>query len=144
MAAAARALWSHLRPGGTLAVTTFGDEMWSPMLEHFVDAVAHVRPDIEGILPWRRTEDPNVLARVLHDGSVTNVHVDQERYEIPFNPGDWRTIVMGSGLRRMAVDLGAAASEVLDTCERWAHDQQLSRVVVSANYATAVKQPVGE
>jgi SAM-dependent methyltransferase len=139
MAAAASVLWSHLRPGGTLAVTTFGTKVWTPMLEYFVDAVEHTRPDIERILPWRRTEDPALLAQVLRDGGLEDVRVTQERYEIPFSPSDWRIVVMGSGLRRIAIDLGASAPEVLDTCERWARARELSHVVVSANYAMAVK-----
>jgi SAM-dependent methyltransferase len=140
MAAAAGALWSYLRPRGTLAVTTFGTEVWTPMLEYFIEAAGHARPDIERILPCRRTEDPAVLAQVLRDGGLEDVRVTHERYEIPFRPSDWRVIVMGSGLRRIAVDLGEAAPGVLAACERWARARNLSRVVVSANYATAVKR----
>jgi ubiquinone/menaquinone biosynthesis C-methylase UbiE len=139
MAAAARALWSHVRPGGTLSVSTFGAEVWEPMLGRFIAAAGRARPDIERVLPWRRTEDPAVLARALRDGGVVDVTVRQEVGEIPFRAEDWAAIVMGSGLRRIAVDLGPQAAGVLEDSARWAREQQVTAVRVAANYATALK-----
>lgn len=69
------------------------------------------------ILPWRRADNLAVLAQALRDGGIEDVRVTRERYPLP--PSDWPLIVMGSGLRRIAVDLGAAAPDVLAACERW-------------------------
>jgi ubiquinone/menaquinone biosynthesis C-methylase UbiE len=139
MAAAARALWSHVRPAGTLAVTTFGAEVWTPVLEVFTEIARRARPDMELILPWRRTEDPGLLAQTLRDGGVEGVGVSQETIRVPFRAEDWRSIVMGSALRQVAADLGPAADRVLTDTEHWAGAQSLTTVAVTVNYATAVK-----
>jgi ubiquinone/menaquinone biosynthesis C-methylase UbiE len=139
MAAAARALWSRVRPGGTLAVTTFGAEVWEPMLGHFIEAAAQARPEIELVLPWRRTENPVVLARALHDGGIANLTVEQQIDAIPFDADDWAGIVLGSALRRIAVDLGPEAAGVLGNNARWAREQRVASLRVAVNYATATK-----
>ena len=140
MAAAARSLWRHVRPGGTLAITTFGEDVWEPALAHFVEGVGRARPDIERVLPWRRTERPDILAGIFHDAGVPHAQIRQEIDDIPFDPEDWTTIVMGSGLRRMAVDLGDRAAEVIRDSEVWARHERLTTVRVSSLYATAVKR----
>jgi ubiquinone/menaquinone biosynthesis C-methylase UbiE len=139
MAAAARALWSHVRPGGTLAVTTFTTDVWTPMLDRFLEAAGRARPDIERVVPWRRTEDPEVLARALREGGVDTLRIEQETLDIPFRPEDWPVIVMGSGLRRIAADLGDQAAAVLADNDRWAREQRITSVRVGANYASARK-----
>jgi ubiquinone/menaquinone biosynthesis C-methylase UbiE len=142
MAAAARVLWSHVRPGGSLAVTTFTTDVWTPMLNPFLESAARARPDVERVVPWRRTEDPDVLARALRDGGVTDVRIDQETFDIPFRPEDWPTIVMGSGLRRIAVNLGPDAAAVLADSDRWAREHGITSVRVGAHYARAVRPAV--
>jgi ubiquinone/menaquinone biosynthesis C-methylase UbiE len=138
MAAAARALWSHVRPGGTLAVTTFTHDVWTPMLDRFLEAAGRARPDIERVVPWRRTE---VLAQALRNGGVpaAAVRIEQEALDIPFSPEEWPTIVMGSGLRRIAVDLGEAAAGVLADNDRWAREHRVTSVRVGVIYASARK-----
>jgi SAM-dependent methyltransferase len=137
MAAAARSLWGAVRPGGRLAVTTFGTEVWTPVLAPFLDRAAAARPDIERVVPWRRTEDPAVLERALGEGGVPDVGIETEIVDIPFAIEDWRTIVMGSGLRRIATDLDDRFEEVLADTERWIGEQRVSSVRVSINFASA-------
>jgi SAM-dependent methyltransferase len=139
MPAAARALWAHVKPGGRLSVTTLGHHVWTPMIGRFVEQAARSRPDIELVLPWRRTQDPAALERILRDGGVLPLSVSAEATDIPFTPEDWWTIVMGSGLRRIAVDLGDSAQVVREDNERWAREQGLTSVRVDGIYATAVK-----
>jgi SAM-dependent methyltransferase len=139
MTAAARALWSHVRPGGRLLVTTFGYDVWTPVLGRFIEEAGRVKPDIELVLPWRRTEDPDVLVETLRLGGVTNVEVTSKRDDVPFVPEDWRAIVMGSGLRRIAADLGSQADTVIAGTERWAREHEVTTVRVSSTYAMAVK-----
>jgi ubiquinone/menaquinone biosynthesis C-methylase UbiE len=139
MAAAARSLWSHVRPGGTLAVTTFTHDVWTPMLDRFLDAAGRARPDIERVVPWRRADDPDVLARALRDGGVSGVRIEEETVDISFSPDEWPTIVMGSGLRRIALDLGEQVAAVLSDNDRWARAHRVTSVRVGANYASARK-----
>lgn len=109
------------------------------MLGHFVAAAARARPEIELVLPWRRTEDAAVLARALRDGGIPNVTVDQQVDDVPFDADDWAGIVFGSALRRIADDLGPQAACVVEESARWAREQRVASVRVAVNYATATK-----
>jgi ubiquinone/menaquinone biosynthesis C-methylase UbiE len=139
MHAAGRALWSHVRPGGRLALTTFGADVWEPVLAHFVEAAGRASPDIERILPWRRAEDPALLEDVMRRAGAADVRVETDADDVPFGAADWPLIVMGSGLRRIANDLGPLAGEVIGETITWAANQGLTSVRISSNYAVAVK-----
>jgi ubiquinone/menaquinone biosynthesis C-methylase UbiE len=139
MSAAVGGLWRCVRPGGTLAITTFGEDVWEPVLAEFLQAAGRARPDIERVVPWRRIERAEILHAVFAQAGVSHVRVEQQTDVLPFQPEDWTTIVMGSGLRRMAVDLGDQAAEVIGQTETWARDRRLATVRVSSLYATAVK-----
>jgi SAM-dependent methyltransferase len=139
MPMAAAKLWSHVRPGGRLAITTIGFDVWRPMLERFVIAVQQQRPDLDVVLPWRRTEDPAVLQQVMSDAGIPGALITSRVDDIPFEVADWWTIVMGSGLRSTALQLGEAAATVREDNERWAREQAITSVRISSNYALAAK-----
>jgi hypothetical protein len=90
-------------------------------------------------VPWRRADDPDVLARALRDGGVSGVRIEEETVDISFSPDEWPTIVMGSGLRRIALDLGEQVAAVLSDNDRWARAHRVTSVRVGANYASARK-----
>jgi ubiquinone/menaquinone biosynthesis C-methylase UbiE len=140
MHAAGRALWSHVRPGGRLALTTFGADVWEPALSHFVEAAGRARPDIERILPWRRAEDPALLEDVMRRAGAADIRVETAVDDVPFAAEDWPLIVMGSGLRRIANDLGPLAEEVIGETVTWATKQGLTSVRSRSNYVVAVKR----
>ena len=139
MSAAARALWSHVRPGGQLAVTTLGPDVFSPMIGQFVDAAREAHRGIEIVLPWQRTADAHELSSVLMKGGVANSTVVHESVDMAMPLDDWWRIVMGSGLRRIATDLGDAWDSVRKSNERWARDNNVAAIVIDANHATATK-----
>jgi ubiquinone/menaquinone biosynthesis C-methylase UbiE len=139
MAAGARALWSHVRPGGSLAITTFGTDVWEPMLGRFVETARQARPGIELVVPWQRTGAPGVLARLLQGAGIADVQMAEDVDDVPFLPEEWYSIVMGSGLRRIAVDLGERRDDVLQACVQWARERQIATVRVRSTCATAVK-----
>jgi SAM-dependent methyltransferase len=132
-----RRLWGWTRPGGRLAITVLGLSFFDPMPAAFVEAVRQVRPDVEVIEPWRRTDDPATFAAVFEAAGVSAV-IETEDERLPFGGGDdWWRIVMGSGLRRTAVALGDDAAEVRARCDRFAEDNGVREVVLQAHYALA-------
>ena len=134
-----RQLWGWTRPGGRLAVTVLGLSFFDPMRDAFLEAVREVRPDVEVIEPWRRTEDAATFAAVFESARVP-VEIETEDEPLPFHGGDdWWRIVMGSGLRRAAVALGDDAAEVRARCDRFAEDNCVDEVVLQAHYALARK-----
>src|SRR5262249_32197103 len=55
MAAAVRSLWRVLRPGGKLAITTWGPRFFEPANTAFWNAIRAMRPDLyKGFNPWDR------------------------------------------------------------------------------------------
>jgi len=132
-----RRLWGWTRPGGRLAITVLGLSFFDPMRDAFVEAVRDVRPDIEVVEPWRRSDDPATFAGVFEAAGVA-VEIETEDEHLPFaGGGDWWRIVMGSGLRRTAVGLGADAAEVRARCDRFADENGVDEVVLQAHYALA-------
>jgi SAM-dependent methyltransferase len=134
-----RRLWGWTRPGGRLAVTVIGLSFFDPMREAFLEAVRDVRPDVEVVEPWRRTESAATLAGVFEAAGVP-VEIETEDEPLPFHGGDdWWRIVMGSGLRPTAVKLGDDAAEVRARCDRFAEEHRVDEVVLQAHYALAHK-----
>lgn len=101
MPAAVRALWHVLRPGGKLAVTTWGPRFFEPATTAFWNAVREVRPDLyKGFNPWDRICDPPAVRTLLDEGGAENAEVIAEAgtHSIT-SPEAWWSAVLGSGYR---------------------------------------------
>jgi SAM-dependent methyltransferase len=135
-------LWRLVRPGGSLAVTTLGPKFFHPMFEAFLDAVRVERPDLELSIPWRRTEDPDVLRAMLLDAGVADPTVVDEITSIDLpDPKAWWSIVRGTGIRRFEMELDEATSaRVHRANEQLIVEQSLTSLVLGVNYITATKK----
>lgn len=113
MAAAVRSLWSQVRPGGRLAITTWGPRFMEPATTAFWDSVRAVRPDLyRGFNPWDRICDPPALLALLQEGGVPTAEVIAEPGTHPIaSPEAWWAAVVGSGYRGTLDQLDAAARE---------------------------------
>jgi ubiquinone/menaquinone biosynthesis C-methylase UbiE len=140
MVAAASQMWSFVRPGGRLAVATLGAGVFEPFSSRFAEAVKQQRPDTEIILPWRRTEDPQVLKLTLEQAGIPDVQVTTESSDLPIEPEYWWTVVMGSGFRHTAEQLGPLNETVRMDNEDWARTNRIDRIRVTANYAMATTE----
>ena len=105
MVGAVRELWRVVRPGGLLAVTTWGRRAFEPGHSVFWDAVGRERPDLGGQTPpWQRLVQPAVLLRLHADAGTAAPDVVVESFDHPIEPEDFWTIVLGSGYRA-SIDL---------------------------------------
>jgi ubiquinone/menaquinone biosynthesis C-methylase UbiE len=113
MTAAVRSLWSVVRPGGKLAITTWGPRWFEPGTTAFWDSIREVRPDLyKGFNPWDRICDPPSLQRLLQDSDVEHADVAAESGEHPIaSPEAWWSAVMGSGYRGTVEQLDARERE---------------------------------
>lgn len=113
MAAAVRSLWSAVRPGGRLAVTTWGPRFFEPATSAFWSAVRAERPDLyKGFNPWDRICEPAALRALLAEGGVADAEVVAESGEHPIaSPEAWWAAVLGSGYRGTLEQLDPAARE---------------------------------
>jgi ubiquinone/menaquinone biosynthesis C-methylase UbiE len=101
MAAAVRALWQAVRPGGKLAITTWGPRFFEPGTTAFWNSVREVRPDLyKGFNPWDRITDPAAVLDLLREGGIEHADAIAEAGEHPIpTPEAWWAAVMGSGYR---------------------------------------------
>jgi ubiquinone/menaquinone biosynthesis C-methylase UbiE len=96
-----RELWRMVRPGGKLAVTTWGPRIFGPAYSRWLVAVGRERPDLATAFnPWDRITDVASVRKLLQDGGVKDPEVIAEELFQPLrSPDDWWTIALGSGLR---------------------------------------------
>jgi ubiquinone/menaquinone biosynthesis C-methylase UbiE len=102
-----------LKPGGALAVTTWGDAMFAPGDAAFWAAVGEVRPDlVRGFNPWDALVTPPALRAVLADAGAADVDVVAEDGVQPLRgPDDFWSVVLGSGYRGTVDQLDDAQRE---------------------------------
>jgi ubiquinone/menaquinone biosynthesis C-methylase UbiE len=113
MEAAVAELWRMLRPGGKLAITSWGTRVFEPANQTFWNAVKSERPELyKQFTPWYRIGDTNSLKTLLESCGATNVEVfaQTDSHNLA-TPEDWWTMVMGGGIRGTVDQLETAAQE---------------------------------
>jgi ubiquinone/menaquinone biosynthesis C-methylase UbiE len=113
MARQVRELWRMVRPGGWLAITTWGPRMFQPGTSIWWNAVTEVRPDLVNTAsPWDRIVEPQALRDLLREAGIVDVEiVAEDGHQTLRSPDDWWAIVLGSGFRWTVEQLGRDAAE---------------------------------
>jgi SAM-dependent methyltransferase len=101
MSAAVRELWRRVRPGGKLAITTWGPRFFEPATTVFWECIRAVRPDLyKGFNPWDRISGPEAVISLLTDAGVDDPEAISEAGTQPVaSAEDWWSMVLGSGYR---------------------------------------------
>jgi SAM-dependent methyltransferase len=101
MTAFAAEMWRLVRPGGMLAVTTWGPRLFEPGNSIFWEAVAAVAPSLyKAFNPWDEITTPAALAGLLAGAGVAGPTATSVRGRHPLShPGQFWDIVLGSGYR---------------------------------------------
>lgn len=114
-------LWRMVRPGGQLAITTWGPGIFAPAYQTWLAAILRVRPDLHSAFnPWDRITTPDAVCKLFADAGVQNVEVvAEEGYQALRAPEDFWTIALGSGLRWTIDQMGPVVAhevkrEILD------------------------------
>jgi SAM-dependent methyltransferase len=142
MPRAAAGLWKLVRPGGRLAITTWGPRMFEPASGAFWEAVQVARPDLyRAYNPWDRIFEPADLERVLRDAGVPRPRMEAEVARHPLRtPEDWWTIVLGSGFRSTVDLLGPSMAERVRRANLdWLVSHDIHEIEVNVLYGTATK-----
>jgi 2-polyprenyl-3-methyl-5-hydroxy-6-metoxy-1,4-benzoquinol methylase len=142
MQQAVQALWKLLRPGGRLAITTWGPRFFEPANTAFWNAVRTERPDLyKGFNPWDRISEPESLrALLLSTGAETLDIVPETRRHRLGSPEDWWPMVLGTGYRGTIEQLDAAQRErVRKHCLEYIRTNGVESVEANVVYALATK-----
>jgi ubiquinone/menaquinone biosynthesis C-methylase UbiE len=113
MEAAMAELLRMLRPGGKLAITSWGKRVFEPANQAFWDLIKAERPDLyKEYTPWCRIGEPEALQALLASAGVQQVQVFAETDSHSLStPADWWTMVMGGGIRGTIDQLDPAMKE---------------------------------
>jgi hypothetical protein len=114
MTAFAAEMWRLVRPGGVLAVTTWGPSLFEPANGIFWEAVRSVAPSLyKAFSPWDEITTPAALAGLLADAGVAGTAVASVRGQhLLSRPEQFWDIVLGSGYR---ATIEALSQEQRDT-----------------------------
>jgi ubiquinone/menaquinone biosynthesis C-methylase UbiE len=139
---AIRELWRVLRPGGKLAITTWGPDFFEPGNSVFWNAVRDVRPDLyKGFNPWDRIAEPLSLNEVLIEAGVPKASIVAESAVHPVtSPEDWWTTLLGSGYRGTIDQLEPEAVDYVRQANlSFMADSRTQNVQANVIYAVAKK-----
>lgn len=142
MVTATRELWRMVRPGGKLAITTWGPRLFEPANGVFWNAIHDVRPDLVGKFnPWERISDEASLTAMLSEAGVANIEVQVEPSVSEIGSAeDWWTIAMGSGYRGTLEKLDDPDFEYVKSTNQKIITQLGTRAIeTNVLYATAHK-----
>jgi ubiquinone/menaquinone biosynthesis C-methylase UbiE len=142
MTAATTGLWRMVKPGGQLAVTTWGPRLFEPANSMFWDAVAVVRPDLtRAYNPWDSLTEPAAVRSLLLDAGTTGIHAEAVSGTHPLRSGDdfW-TIVLGSGYRATFDALTTKEQQAVHTRTlKSLTEDDITSIQTNVIYATATK-----
>jgi ubiquinone/menaquinone biosynthesis C-methylase UbiE len=117
-----RKLWRLVRPGGKLAVTTWGSRFFEPAYTEWKAALAMLAPEwVTDFNPWDRITTVEAVQRLIEEGLAGSdkgigleVKVVAEESEHTLStPEDFWRIALGSGLRWSIEQVGESKAVLL-------------------------------
>jgi SAM-dependent methyltransferase len=101
MTAFLREMWRMVRPGGVVAVTTWGPGLFEPANSHFWRCVGEVEPALfKAFNPWDEITTPAALAGLFARAGVLHPAVVAVPGQHPLDhPDRFWDVVLGSGYR---------------------------------------------
>ena len=135
-------LWSRIRPGGKLAMTTWGPNFFQPGSDAFWRSIKDVRPDLfKGFNPWDRINDPGSLTKIFDEAGIAPPKiVPENRLHRINSTEDWWTIVLGSGYRGTIEQLTLAERQkVQDANLAFIRNEKISAIETNVLYALGAK-----
>jgi ubiquinone/menaquinone biosynthesis C-methylase UbiE len=143
---AVRELWRAVRPGGRLAITTWGPRFFEPASAAFWRSIRSARPDLyRAFHPWDRITEPAALRELMISAGATGAEVVAVNGSHAIaTPEAWWSAVLGSGFRGTFDQL----DQVAQASVRAANLDFIARTglrSVEANvvYASATKPALG-
>jgi len=138
-----RELWRMVRPGGKLAVTTWGPRIFEPAYSRWQIAIKRERPELHNAFnPWDRITDVESVRRLLQNDSAANIDVvAEDGFQVLRTAEDWWTIALGSGLRWAIDQMGPQTAARMEADNiNWLRENKIDRLETNAIYAIGHKR----
>ena len=119
MTTALKKMWRFLRPGGRIAITTRGPEIFEPADSLFSEAVRRERADLyKTFTPWDRLTSPEKVRALFAAAGIPEVAIEAEDHpHVLESAEDFWTLAMGTGYRGTIDQLtDEQAERVRQTC----------------------------
>ncbi len=142
MEGVAAEFWRLVKPGGRLAITTWGARAFGPGAGIFHDVCREHCPEHDvATYPWERIDEPTALAEMLMAAGLDNVEIEAESNRQSLSrPEDWWTIIMGTGFRWTVERLDPATRAMVEAANIEAiRARGVDAVETNVIYATARK-----
>ena len=142
MRAGVQALWEVVRPGGKLAITTWGPRWFEPATTAFWNSVREVRPDLyKGFNPWDRICDPESVRALLAEAGIQQAEIIAEAGQHPIpSPEAWWSAVLGSGYRGTFDRLDASGQQRVRAANlTYIRDSGITSVEANVVYAISTR-----
>ena len=137
-------MWRLVRPGGTLAVTTWGPDWCEPASSVFWESVRQLESTLfRAYNPWDLITTAPALADLLTRGGVNDATVEATAGEVHQlgRPEDFWDVVLGSGLRATVDALGEDRRELLrELVIRELCSRGITRLGNDVVFATAMRK----
>jgi ubiquinone/menaquinone biosynthesis C-methylase UbiE len=128
-----------VRPGGVLALTTWGPRLFAPLYQPFLHAVRRRRPGTSEYRPWDRLSTEADVAALLRAAGLASFEISAEAGSERLEHAEhWWTVVLGTGLRWFVDQLDAASAETL-RAECLAHAREARAIETNVVYSVARK-----
>lgn len=140
-------LWRMVRPGGQLAITTWGPRLLEPGASAWWNAVKQHAPELHSTFaPWDRITTPEALGQLFADANIPAPTIVAEAGEQPLRSiEDWWLIVLGSGFRWTVDQMQSATAERVRSDNLHAlHQHGVTSVETNVIYAIATKPTTSE
>jgi ubiquinone/menaquinone biosynthesis C-methylase UbiE len=138
-----RELWRMVRPGGQIAITTWGPRMFEPGSAAWWAAVKQFRPDLHSAFnPWERIITAQAVRQLLRESGIEKAEViTEDGQQALHSPDDWWTIVCGSGYRWTIEQMDQeTATRVREANLTTLHENNTKFIETNVIYALAVKE----
>ncbi|MEO6847288.1 MAG: class I SAM-dependent methyltransferase [Chthoniobacterales bacterium] len=143
MPGAVRELWRFLRPGGKLAITTWGPRVREPANGAFWREIKRIRPELyREFDPWERINDIESLRKMLRESGIDKPEIILENHlQTLASPEDWWTVALGAGYRATIDQLTPEEAQAVHTANcAFLRDRGITQIETNALYAIATKE----
>jgi SAM-dependent methyltransferase len=134
-------LWRLVAPGGSLAVTVWGPDVFEPLRTAFADAVERERPDLPSA-GWPLV-GADALRTLLLEAGIDESAIEVETLAAThplLTPDDWWAIVQGTVLHLTVDQLDAEQRDrVRAACDGYATEHNVTEITATVVFGVARK-----